>query len=54
MQLLTDLNGSTHYGDIDDFVIERDKSHLSGDWGEVEIVSDPVEVTEVDSWSFTI
>lgn len=53
MQLLTDVDG-THYGDIDNFVIERHKSHLSGDWGEVEIVSDPVEVTEVDSWSFTI
>lgn len=42
-----DLDGTVDYGSIDCFTIEGDKNCLSGQWGDVEIVSDPVEVKEI-------
>ena len=36
----TDLNGEIDYGNIDSFVKEEKKYHLSGDWGEVFIESE--------------
>lgn len=42
-----DHDGTVDYGSIDYFTVEGDKSHLIGDWGEIEIISDPVEVREV-------
>jgi hypothetical protein len=41
-------DGSVDYGNIDCFTVEGDWSHLSGEWGEIEIVSDPIEVTEIE------
>jgi hypothetical protein len=43
-----DADGTIDYGSIDCFTVEGDRSHLSGSWGEIEIVSDPVEVSEID------
>lgn len=43
-----DLDGSIDYGSIDCFDIETDKYHLSGQWGEIEIVSGPVKVSELE------
>ena len=42
-----DLDGTVDYGSIDCFTIEGDKNCLSGQWGDVEIISDPVEVKEI-------
>src|SRR5262249_6913800 len=42
-----DHDGTVDYGSIDYFTVEDEKSHLIGDWGEIEIISDPVEVREV-------
>lgn len=42
-----DPDGSIDYGSIDEFTVDGDASHLSGEWGELEIVSDPVEVREI-------
>jgi hypothetical protein len=47
MKPTIDPNGSVDYGSIYCLTVENDISHLSGDWGEVEIISDPVEVREV-------
>ena len=47
MRPTVDADGTVDYGSIDCFTVEGEKSHLSGDWGEVEIISDPVEVREV-------
>jgi hypothetical protein len=47
MKPTIDPDGSVDYGSIFCFTVENDTSHLSGDWGEVEIISDPVEVREV-------
>jgi hypothetical protein len=47
MRPTVDHDGTTDYGDMYCFTVEGDKSHLSGRWGEIEIVSDPVEVREV-------
>lgn len=43
-----DPDGTVDYGSIDCFTVEGDKSHLSGSWGEIEIVSDPVDVSEIE------
>lgn len=43
-----DPDGSVDYGSIDCFTVEGDKSHLSGRWGDVEILSDPPEVKEIE------
>ena len=48
MRPTVDADGTIDYDSIDCFTVEGDKSHLSGSWGEVEIVSDPVEVSEID------
>ena len=48
MKPTVDPDGSVDYGSIDSFVIDGDRSHLSGKWGEVEIVSDTIEVSEMD------
>jgi len=47
MRPTVDRDGTTDYGDMYCFTVEGDKSHLSGEWGEIEIISDPVEVREV-------
>jgi len=47
MKPTVDFDGSIDYGSIDCFTIENDTNHLSGGWGEVEIISDPVEVREI-------
>ncbi|HKD85215.1 MAG TPA: hypothetical protein VKB58_10740 [Terriglobales bacterium] len=51
MRPTTDPDGTIDYGAIDSFNVNRDRSHLEGEWGEVEIVSDPIEVREVESLS---
>lgn len=43
-----DPDGSIDYGSIEEFAVEGNTSHLSGEWGELEIVSDPVEVRELE------
>jgi hypothetical protein len=48
MRPTVDPDGSVDYGGIDCFTVEGDESHLSGEWGDVEIVSDPVEVKEIE------
>ena len=47
MRSTVDPDGSIDYGSIDSFTIENDMSHLSGRWGEVEIISGPIEVREI-------
>jgi len=47
MHPTVDPDGSIDYGSIDCFIVERDKSRISGRWGEIEIVSDPVLVSEI-------
>lgn len=47
MKPTIDPDGKIDYGDMFSFTVESEKSHLSGSWGEVEIISDPVEVSEV-------
>ena len=47
MRPTVDPDGTVDYGDIDYFTAEGEKSHLIGDWGEIEIISGPVEVREV-------
>ena len=47
MRPTVDRDGTVDYGDMYSFTVEGEKSHLSGDWGEIEIISDPVEVREV-------
>ena len=47
MRPTVDPDGTVDYGDIDYFTVEGEKSHLIGDWGEIEIISGPVEVREV-------
>ena len=48
MQPLVDEDGSVYYGEIDSFIVNRDLSRVTGDWGEVEIVSEPIEVIEIE------
>jgi hypothetical protein len=43
-----DPDGTVEYGSIDCFTVEGDTSHMSAPWGEVEIVSDPVGVSEIE------
>ena len=43
-----DPNGSIDYGSTEHFTVEGDMSRLGGEWGELEIVSDPVEVREIE------
>lgn len=47
MKPTIDPEGSVDYGSIDCFTVENDTNRMSGDWGEVEIISDPVEVREI-------
>lgn len=47
IQPTIDRDGSIDYGAIDSFVVCGSRSHLYGGWGEIEIVSDPVQVTEI-------
>lgn len=47
MRPTVDPDGTVDYGSIDSFTVEGEKSHLSGAWGEIEIVSNPVEVSEI-------
>jgi hypothetical protein len=43
-----DPDGTIDHGSIDSFIVWGNRSHLDGEWGEVEIVSDPIEVSEID------
>jgi hypothetical protein len=49
MRPTADPDGIVDYGRIDSFTVEGEKSHLSGEWGEIEIVSDPVVVGEIQT-----
>jgi hypothetical protein len=48
MRPYVELDGSINYGDVHYFLVEGNKSHLGGEWGDVEIVSDPPEVREIE------
>jgi hypothetical protein len=48
MRPTVDPDGSVDYGDMYCFTVEGDKSHLSGGWGDVEVVSDSIEVKEIE------
>lgn len=48
MRPTVDPDGTVDYGSIDSFTVEGDRSHLSGSWGEIEIISNPIEVNEIE------
>lgn len=43
-----DADGTIDYGNIDTFIISQNGYYLSGDWGEVQIRSDPVRLLWLD------
>lgn len=49
MRATVDPDGTVDYGSIHSFTVEGEKSHLIGDLGEIEIVSNPVEVSEIQT-----
>ncbi|MEG3959983.1 hypothetical protein [Microcoleus sp. herbarium2] len=46
---IADPDGSVDYGNIDDFFMEDDKYYLTGEWGELTIVSDPPRLVDENS-----
>jgi len=49
MRPTTDPDGTIDYGGFYSFTVNGDRSHMAGEWGELEIVSDPIEVRELEN-----